>query len=306
MDATILGTASPLATLRTGSTGTGILVCTSRTALLLDCGPGVTNRLQGMGVDIRMVETIVLTHHHWDHVADLSHFVLGRWEASQFGSAGGKPFAPGLVIVGPAGTQTLVDRLFGPEGVYANCIATRFAEDIGVPLYGTRGILPPFPPVVGDVREVSAGESFTVGDVAFTAAAASHCEPYLISLAYRLEAEGGVLVFSGDTAPCEGVASLAQDADILLHDCNVRDEVRKGLGKVSIHSTPGEVAQIAGKAGVRHVVAVHHGLAPEDREGRRRLRERIAADFSGTVTVAQEGDRFPIGEDAARRHAIAT
>jgi ribonuclease Z len=255
----------------------------------------VTNRLEGLGVDIRSIGTVVLTHHHWDHVADLGHFVLGRWEASQFGAAGGKRFATALSVIGPSGTRTLVDRLFGPAGIYANCIATRFADDIGVPLYGTRGIRPPFPPVVGSVAEVSAGDTFQVGDIEFTAAAAEHCQPYLVSLAYRLVADGRVLVFSGDTAPCDGVASLARDADLLLHDCNVRDEVRARLGRVSIHSTPGEVAATAAGAGVRHVVAVHHGLAPSDEDGRRGLQEAIAAGFDGMITIAREGDSFCLG-----------
>lgn len=284
----ILGTAPPRMTFRAGNAGTGLLVRYGDLAVMIDCGPGVTNRVDAMGVDLRSIGRMLLTHHHWDHVGDLAAFVLGRWEESQFGAAGGRPFAAPLALYGPAGTARFAERLFGPDGAFANDIASRFAEDVGLPLYGTRDIRPPFPPVMPEVMEVVPGAEWTIGPLTVRTSEARHCEPYLPSLAYRIESPGGTLVFSGDTAPCEAVENLARGADLLLHDCNIREEVRAGLGRTAIHSTAREVAGIAAAAGVKHVVAVHHGVARADEEGRARLAQAICAGFPGQVTVAVE------------------
>lgn len=295
MKITILGTAPPLRTLKRGEAGTSLLVECDDSLLLIDCGPGAVSRLDGLGVDIRRIDMLLLTHHHWDHAADLPFFVLGRWEASQFGASGGKPFAPPLTLYGPAGTQRLLDRLFGADGAFAGDIATRLAPDIGVPLYGTRGIPAPFPPIMPAALEVKAGASWRVGPFEITTAAALHCQPYLESVAYRVATAAGAFVFSGDSAPSDDIARLARGADILFHECNMRSHVRAGLGRTALHSTPAEAAAIAAQAGARKLVAVHHGLAVEDEAGRAALRDALAAGFAGEIDIARSLASFEIG-----------
>ncbi len=287
MKITILGTAPPLKTLIPGQAGTSLLVEHDGRFLMADCGPGSVNRLEGLGVDIRRIETLLLTHHHWDHVADVPFFVLGRWEASQFGASGGRPFAPRLKVFGPAGTAEFLTRLFGPTGAFAGDIATRLAEDIGVPLYGTRGIKAPFPPIMPQTRELEPGAAFEADSFAIRAALALHCQPYLASIAYRIEAGGHSMVFSGDSAPSEEIAALAKGADILLHDCNMKEEVRLGLGRTALHSTGSEVGEIAARAGVKRLVLVHHGLAEDDAAGREALAGKARARYAGPVDVAR-------------------
>ena len=48
--------------------------------LLFDCGPGATLRLFQGGYRSQVVDHLFLTHHHYDHLADLGHFALTRWD----------------------------------------------------------------------------------------------------------------------------------------------------------------------------------------------------------------------------------
>jgi ribonuclease Z len=294
----VLGTAPPLKTLVAGQGGTSLLIRADDACLMVDCGPGAVNRLDASGVDVRQVTALLLTHHHWDHVADVPFLVLGRWEASQFGAGGGRPFADPLTVRGPRGTVRLFERFFGPDGVYAGDIATRFAPDIGVPLYGTRGIPAPFPPVMPDTADLEPGARLRIGPFDLETGLATHCQPYLASIAWRVSAAGRTIVFSGDTAPSDDVVRLATGVDLLLHDCNMKAEVRQDLGRTALHSTAEEVGRIAAAAGVPHVVAVHHGLADDDRAGRDALAARIAGPFAGRVTVARTGTAFDLRDGA--------
>ncbi len=99
MKITFLGTGSALPTGERFQTG--ILVQDADRSVLIDCGSGVLHRLQQSGVGYEAVSTVLLTHHHLDHVADLLPLMKARWLAGE----------EQLEIVGPQGTKSLVDDL---------------------------------------------------------------------------------------------------------------------------------------------------------------------------------------------------
>jgi ribonuclease BN (tRNA processing enzyme) len=78
-------------------------------------------------------------------------------------------------------------------------------------------------------------------------------EPY----AFRLETAEGVLVYSGDTGPCDAIEELAQGADMLIHMCYfVSGSFLKPDQKLT-SSGHLEAARTAAKAGVKTLVATH-------------------------------------------------
>ncbi|WP_049927900.1 MBL fold metallo-hydrolase [Halopiger goleimassiliensis] len=99
MRITFLGTGSAMPTGERFQTG--IVVAEDDRRLLIDCGSGVLHRLQQSGVGYENVSTVLLTHHHLDHVADLLPLMKARWLAGE----------DHLEIVGPQGTKSLVDDL---------------------------------------------------------------------------------------------------------------------------------------------------------------------------------------------------
>ncbi|MFB6160770.1 MAG: MBL fold metallo-hydrolase [Haloferacaceae archaeon] len=80
---------------------TGILVERAGRRVLVDCGAGVLHRLAGTEPGYEGVGTVLLTHHHLDHVSDLLALLKARWLAG----------AEHLAVVGPPGTKALVDDL---------------------------------------------------------------------------------------------------------------------------------------------------------------------------------------------------
>jgi ribonuclease Z len=67
---------------------------------------------------------------------------------------------------------------------------------------------------------------------------------------------GRKIVYSGDTRPIETIVQLAQGADLLIHDGTLADELAKKAYEDG-HSTAGQAAEIAKKAGVKWLILTH-------------------------------------------------
>ena len=101
MRITFLGTGSAMPT--GDRFQTGLLLEEGDRRLLVDCGSGVLHSLAGTEIGYEDVSSLLLTHHHLDHVADLMPLMKARWLAGE----------EHLEIVGPRGTKSLVDDLLG-------------------------------------------------------------------------------------------------------------------------------------------------------------------------------------------------
>jgi ribonuclease BN (tRNA processing enzyme) len=99
MRLTFLGTGSAMPTGQRMQTG--LLVEKPDSTLLVDCGSGVLHTLARTDVGYEGVDTVLLTHHHIDHVNDLLPLLKARWLAGE----------EHLTVVGPIGTKRLVTDL---------------------------------------------------------------------------------------------------------------------------------------------------------------------------------------------------
>jgi len=99
MELTVLGTGSAMPVPE--RVQAGYLLDDGDRSLLVDCGSGVLQRLAGTGTGYEGVSTVLLTHHHLDHVAALMPLLKARWLAGE----------EHLEVVGPSGTKALVDGL---------------------------------------------------------------------------------------------------------------------------------------------------------------------------------------------------
>ncbi len=164
------------------------------------------------------VDTILITHFHPDHVADLVPFLFAL-RSPRFAHEHRWPR-----LIGPVGFADLYEGLRAPFMRW----------------------IPPAGEI--EVREWE-GEELTGKGVRITAAPMRHTES---CLGYRVRAEAEVVVFSGDTEECEEIIELARGADLLFLECSFP----RG-SEVAGHLGPDGVSGIVRRSGARRVVLVH-------------------------------------------------
>lgn len=212
---------------------------------LFDCGEGATRQMVRANIDPASVGFVFLTHLHHDHICDYPYFVISSWMLNKTG-------AP--LVLGPKGTKHFVDHIFG-DGAYQADYRARSAYP------ARQENLEAASP---EVREVSPGVVYDDGHVKITVDWVEHipldiCECFGV----RIEAEGKVVAFSGDTAPCEAMVRLGQDADLLIHECTfpesfIAHRAKTGVGTYS-HTSPTDLGKLATRARAKSLVATHFG-----------------------------------------------
>ncbi|MEU8898845.1 MBL fold metallo-hydrolase [Nocardia sp. NPDC048505] len=245
---TVLGSATPYPAI--GNPCSGYLVTHGTTRLWLDAGTGTLAELQ-RHVRLDQLDAIWISHLHADHCADLLTAYYGLRYADQ------RPRAP-LPLYGPPG---IADRLAGflTNGPRRSPIESAFA-----------------------VHELSDGHRARIGELSVLAAAVRHDVP---AFAARIETSAATLTYSGDTAPCAALTTLAAGSDLLL--CEADGAPAEGP---PVHCTPEDAGTTAAEAGVRRLVLTHVSrfVTPEDAVARARTR------FAGPVGYAAPGRRFAL------------
>lgn len=264
---TLLGTGSPIPDPHRA--GPSTLYSSGGEHLLVDAGRGVLMRLANAGVGAAQVTAVLLTHLHSDHITDLSDLITTRWVTT---------FEPSpLHIIGPPGTQNVVDHLLsalGPD------ISYRIAhhEDLTTP-----------PPVV--VTEVADGPVSVPGSFAVTCAPTDH-RPVEPSIGFRIERDGVAVVAAGDTVPCTGLDTLCQGAAALVHTVIRKDiianiPIQRMHDTLDYHSSPEEAAQTAQRNGVSTLVMTHYVPAFPPGGGDDWV-ELAAKHFDGAIVVGDD------------------
>jgi ribonuclease Z len=124
------------------------------------------------------------------------------------------------------------------------------------------------------VQELKPMDSFTLKGFDIFAEEARHS---VTALAYRLEAEEKVVVYSGDTEPCPRVAALAYGADLLIHECSFPEPF-----DVTNHTTPKKLGSMIKNQAVKRVVLTH--LYPQAAGCEDEMAEQVI-ELSGAPTI---------------------
>jgi ribonuclease BN (tRNA processing enzyme) len=221
------------------------LVEAGDTTLVLDLGSGALGPLQRR-IGLGTVDAVLLSHLHPDHCMDLcGYYVAVRYSPWCDGSK--------IAIWGPAGTAERMARAYG------------LPEDPGMTNEFAFNTYPDRPFVIGDVR--------------VTAARVVHPVP---AYALRVEHEGSVLAYSGDTAATQALVDLAQDADLLLCEAAFLEGDANPSGH---HLTGREAGEHAAAANVRQLMLTH--ILPWGDPDRAMAEARSA--FEGPVALARPG-----------------
>lgn len=272
-EVTILGSGGPFPTPE--RYGSSYVVKVGEKHLMIDCGPATTHKLIKSGIAPRDVDYLFFTHHHYDHDVDYPCFLLTRW-AMNIGDENQ------LQVYGPDLTARLTEGIMGEDGLWAPDIKARMECPLDkythVNLRG--GTLPRKPPDVV-ARDIGPGTVHSGDDWEVNAAPADHVQPWLDSLAYRLDSPQGSIVFTGDTQPCQSVVDLARGADTMICCCQ---DSTKLIG----HCNPEAAAQMAQEAGVEKLVLVHIGQRLEQQLPLEFNSKEFKQIYSGTVIMSEE------------------
>jgi ribonuclease BN (tRNA processing enzyme) len=249
---------------------------------MIDCGPAATHKLVKAGLWPTDIDQLFFTHHHFDHDIDYPCFLLCRWDQST-----GKE--NDLQVFGPTLTEKITHGILDEhDGLFAHDWKARVGHPLSQKIYINRGgTLPRNPPVV-IAKDIGPGKVFSGKDWEVTAAPAEHVQPFLDSLAYRVDTPDGSVVFTGDTQPCDSVAELAKDADVMLCMCWDDQEIMDADGE-----SPGQcgtigAAQLAEKAGVKKLVLVHVGQHLSQHGPMEKGIGDVREHYSGQLLFAEE------------------
>ena len=217
--------------------------------VMLDCGAGTVHALARFGLPWKRMTHLFVSHFHVDHVGELAALLF----AFRYGmkTQRTEPFT----IVGPLGLDRVIDG---------------FKMAFGSKVFGSEVPL--------TVRIVSAGEQIELGkDSKLSVMKTPHTPE---SLAVRIESEGRVLCYTGDTAYDDELARFFKNADVLISECSFR-EPHEGVRHLSI----GEVARMAARASVSKLIVTHFYFDVDEVA----LKSELAAGYAGEVIIGSDG-----------------
>ncbi|MBB1256676.1 MBL fold metallo-hydrolase [Streptomyces alkaliterrae] len=216
--------------------------------LLLDMGNGALGELQ-RHIGLYDLDAIVLSHLHADHCIDMCAYFVARYYRFDGGRCEPIP------VYGPTGTEQRLTT------AYADTPSERSMSE------------------VFDFRTLRSGQEFDAGPFRVLAEAVDHpVEAY----GFRVEHEGSVLTYSGDTGPCAGLDRLAAGADLFLCEASF---VHGKEDIPGLHLNGLQAGEAAKAAGVGRLVLTH---VPPWTDPQVNLRDARAA-YAGPVELAHAG-----------------
>lgn len=220
--------------------------------LLLDLGSGALGALQ-RHVDLRSIDAVALSHLHPDHFFDL----CALYVVSKYHPTGAWPSLP---VFGPPKTAERLRLAYGMEpgaSIDQQFTFTTYPD-----------------------------EPFRVGPLTVAVARVDHP---VTAYAIRVSQGTKSLVYSGDTAPCPALETLAQGCDLLLAEASFLER-DSDTNPAHVHLTGQQAAHLATKAGAGRLVLTH--VPPWHRS--EDVHAEAAPHFAGELHMAESGAVFEL------------
>jgi ribonuclease BN (tRNA processing enzyme) len=162
---------------------------------LIDCGASSLVALKANQIVLNEIETILITHFHADHFGGIPFFVLD----AQLLSKRTQP----LTIAGPHGLHEWFERVMETSFLGSSTTKQRF--DLSI-------------------VELQPNETTRLGGVSVTPFLADHGDPTGSFFAYRIEAEGRTVAYTGDTEWTEELIEAGRGADLFIAEAYFNDK----------------------------------------------------------------------------------
>lgn len=229
-----------------GRACSGYLMESAGTRVVFDLGFGTLPRLLER-CPAQNVNAVFVTHAHADHCVDL----YGLYRARALP----KPPFPPLSIYALPEVMDRVGALDGPEG------PNRLRRE-------------------SDFHPIGADQMVEIGPFRVRTVALPHFVP---NLGFRVEVEGFVIAYTGDTGPTTRIAELARGAHLFVCEATYQGAPREGPDRFLL--TAAEAGRYAREAGTARLMLTHFWPGDE----RAISRSEAAREFGGEVLLAEEG-----------------
>lgn len=166
-------------------------------AFLVDCGASSMIAIRKFNVDPNAIRAVLITHLHGDHFGGLPYFILD----AQLVSRRTTP----LIVAGPPGLNERLSVAMENAFPGSTKVERRFRVE---------------------VRELEPRQAHEVAGVVVTPFVVKHAcgaPPY----ALRINVDGKILCYSGDTEWVEELAEAARQADLFIAECYFPDRAVK-------------------------------------------------------------------------------
>ncbi|MEA2934056.1 MAG: hypothetical protein QOD74_702 [Variibacter sp.] len=187
---------------------------------LIDCGATSLVGLKRCGIDRNAIDTVLITHFHADHF-------------------GGLPFL--LMDAQLVAKRPRPLRIIGPPQIAARYQA---ALDVAFPSAES-------PKFALTFDEIAPGETLAFGAARVTAFPVIHTEAAGPCLGYRIENDGKVISYSGDTEWTDELIELGGDADLFICEAYTREK------KVRHHTNLAELEAQLPRIAPRRLILTH-------------------------------------------------
>ena len=226
-----------------GRAQSAIVVEDAAGAWLLECGVTTSYLLKHHGIDAGKIQMAVVTHLHGDHFGGLPFVLLAAREDE-------KRTSP-LHVIGPPALSTRSRELL--RALYAETDPDQW-------------------PFALEHHALSPGQSIVVLGRRIQAFAADHMRDGT-ALCVRVESQGKVIAFTGDTGRLAPLSELADKADVLICECTLADASQAPEAK---HLTVEDISRMRPNWNARRVLLTH--LSAESRRAAQALKGVEVAD----------------------------
>ena len=269
MKLTLLGTGCPSVDHK--RYGPSNLVTSKEAKILVDCGSGVTQRLNELKISSANIDALLFTHLHSDHAVDFYQLIISSWHSYRT-----KPWK----IYGPKGTKKFVNKFMD---TWSDERKLRIS-------YEARSSVKAFDI---DITEFKSFGNLKIKDINIKYFEVDH-KPVKFAYGFNFTNNNKKLTISGDTRPCENLMKYAQKSDVLLHEVFIEGEIKKTnkmrtkktLHNVkSYHTTSSEVGKVAFITQSKKLVLTH--FVPT-RFNKAKLKKLVKKDFGKDPIIGED------------------
>ena len=234
--------------------------------MLFDCGEGTQTQLMRAKLNFMKIKRIFITHWHADHWAGMIGLLLtmnleGRKEPMYIYGPEADRFVRDILDLGYWGVGfRLIPKHVPYEGdEITKVVSTDEYEVTSIPVkHSVPSVAYCFKEKDRTNVDIKKAEKlFGLREGPLVGRLKENGEVTIKGKKVRLKdvsvvKKGGKVVYTGDSMPCDNIVTLAESADVLIHEATFDDKVEEGL-----HSKVSDAAAAAKKAGVGKLVMTH-------------------------------------------------